>query len=61
MVTINTRKFNFVFFGTAQLLGIFKVIHYSKVGSNSRNKEEETFAKFVDYLDECERGKLWFV
>lgn len=43
---------------TAQLLEIFKKINYSERGSNSRKKEEDTFAKFVDYLDECERGKF---
>ena len=41
----------------AQLLAVFKVISYSEKGSNSRQKEEDAYAKFVDYLDECERGK----
>ena len=40
----------------AQLLAVFKVISYSEKGSNSRQRED-VYAKFVDYLDECERGK----
>ena len=47
-----------LYFGTAQLLGIFKVICYSDKGSNNRQKEEETYSKFVDYLDDCENGKV---
>ena len=38
----------------AQLLAVFKVISYSEKGSNSRQKEEDAYAKFVDYLNECE-------
>ena len=38
------------------LLAVFKVISYSEKGSNCR-KKEDTYANFVDYLDECERGK----
>ena len=37
----------------AQLLAVFKVISYSEKGS----KMLMLSAKFVDYLDECERGK----
>ena len=44
-------------YAIARVLAVFKVISYSEKGSNCRKKEEDTYAKFVDYLDECERGK----
>ena len=35
---------------------VFKVISYSEKGPNSRQKED-AYARLLDYLDECERGK----
>ena len=40
------------------VLNIFQSIKYSAHGSNDKKKEEATFGFFVDYLDECEKGKL---
>ena len=38
---------------------LFKSVDYSDVGSNNRKKEEDTFSLFIDYLDECEKGKYY--
>lgn len=40
------------------IIEIFKEVRYSESGSNDRIKEEATYALFIDYLDECEKGKL---
>ena len=40
-----------------QILKIFQRVEYSLAGSNRRQEEEDTFSLFIDYLDECEKGK----
>ena len=34
-------------------------IKFSEKGSSARQKEEATYIYFTDYLEECERGKVW--
>lgn len=36
---------------------MFKVIRYSEKGSNEREREEAAYMYFVDYLDDCEKGR----
>ena len=36
---------------------LFIDIKFSEKGSNARQREENTYMFFVDYLEACERGK----
>lgn len=36
---------------------LFTEIWYSEAGTNARIKEEAAFMYFIDYLDDCARGK----
>ena len=31
---------------------------FSEEGSNARQKEQNSYMMFLDYLDDCEKGKL---
>lgn len=35
---------------------VFKDIHFSEQGSNSRTKEETAYMMFLKYLDHCEKS-----
>ena len=35
---------------------IFKTVRFSEEGSNAREKEQNSYMMFLDYLDECEKG-----
>ena len=41
-----------------KLRKLFTEIRYSTKGSSARMKEEMTFTYFIDYLDDCEGGKV---
>ena len=36
-------------------------VRYSESGSNEREKEEQTYIFFVDYLEECEGGMAMYM
>ena len=40
-----------------QIRQMFKTVKYSEQGSNARKAEEEVYKYFIDYLDDCEKGK----
>ena len=35
---------------------IFKTVRFSEEGSNAREREQNAYMMFLDYLDECEKG-----
>ena len=35
---------------------IFKTVRFSEECSNAREKEQNSYMMFLDYLDECEKG-----
>ena len=35
---------------------IFKTVRFSEEGTNAREKEQNAYMMFLDYLDECEKG-----
>ena len=37
---------------------MFKHVCYSDKGTNARVKEEQTYMFFIDFMEECELGKL---
>ena len=37
---------------------LFKVVQYSDTGSNARQKEEQAYMYFTDFLEDCELGML---
>lgn len=43
---------------TDSMRKLFKEVHFSERGSNSRIKEKATYMTFVDYLEECGTGGL---
>ena len=43
---------------TDSVRSLFKQVKFSEEGSNARLKEQNSYMMFLDYLDDCERGKL---
>ncbi len=39
---------------------LFKHVKFSEAGSNDRQKEEDAYMYFLDYLDGCEKGKALY-
>ena len=37
---------------------IFKTVRFSEEGSNAREREQNAYMMFLDYLDECEKGMV---
>ncbi len=37
---------------------VFKAIKFSEKGTNTRTKEESAYMMFLNYIDECEKGKV---
>lgn len=37
---------------------LFKEVRFSEEDSNAREKEQNSYMMFLDYLEECEKGTL---
>ena len=46
------------FFSIDYVRKVFKKIRFSEEGSNAFAKEQNSYMMFLEYLDECEKGKL---
>ena len=38
---------------------LFKHVKFSEAGSNARQREENTYMYFLEYLDGCEKGERY--
>ena len=52
------HAYQFVHFYADKLQNLFTEIRYSQKGLSIRIREETAFMYFIDYLDDCEGGKV---